>query len=280
LDKVKTLGGEYNQGALGEYMVAGELVGDVVEQYKAKAFGRKGVVFCVGINHSQLVCKQFNDAGIPAEHLDGTIEDSERKAILNRLHAGQTTIVTNANVLCEGWDEPTVSYVGLARPTKSLALYIQQAGRGLRICPEIGKTDCIIIDHANHVTEHGHILEERIWTLEGNLNIKTKKKKNYKECPVCAMWIKLKDSSCSACGYTYPIRTVNIIQADFVEKPVEVLDPLVKEYRALLRFAKSKGHKPGYAYFRLIDKYGQETVKAKLSYGASRKHQAECYYNV
>jgi len=279
LEKVKTLAGEYNQGALESFMATTSLVGDVVEQYRLKAFGRKGVVFCVGIGHSKLVCEQFNAAGIPAEHIDGTTPEGQRDAILGRLKTGQTMIVTNANVLCEGWDEPSVSYVGLCRPTKSLALYIQQAGRGLRICPEIGKENCVIIDHAGNMAEHGHILEERAWSLDGMAGVKKAKgKKNYKECPACDAWLTLLAQSCDYCGYTYPAPKINVIHADFTQAEAPKEYPmLIKEYRAFLRMAKATDRKAGWAYFRVRDKYGVDTTKAQLSYRESQKHIKECY---
>lgn len=281
LKSVKTLAGEYNQGQLENLMSRTQLVGDVTTQYLSKAMGRKGIVFCVGVKHSQAVCQQFNSAGIKAEHLDGAMNNKQRAGILERLRTGETTVITNCAVLCEGFDETSVSYIGLARPTKSLALYIQQAGRGLRICPEIRKTDCVIIDHANHIAEHGHLLEDHHWTLDGTLIIKKKKKKNYKECPVCGMWLPKTAQICDGCGYRWPGRTVNVIQADFREAKtnIEALHPVEREYRALLRFAKTKGYKSGWAYFRLIEKFGQEDVKTNLSYGKSKRHQSECYFN-
>lgn len=277
LDQVKTLGGDYNQGQLETLMSGTQLVGDIVQQYKHRAMGRKGVVFCVGIDHSKAVAEQFNQAGIRAEHLDGTMEDPLREAILGRLSSGLTQIVTNASVLCEGWDEPSISYVGLARPTKSLALYIQQAGRGLRICPEMGKTDCIINDHGDNVERHGHILEERYWTLDGKA-FKEKKKKKYKECQSCGELIPMAVRTCPACNFTPEGRAVNVVTSEFVEVKAEILDPILKEYRTLLRFAKNRQRTPAWAYMKLIEKFGLQKVSKVLSTGTSKKYQNEYYY--
>ncbi len=278
LKSVKKTAGDYNKGALDSFMSSTQLVGDVVESYRKYAPGRKGVVFCVGIKHSKLVTEQFNSYGIKAEHIDGEMNSTDRDGVLDRLRSGETTIVTNASVLCEGWDEPSISYVGLARPTKSLALYIQQAGRGLRICPEQGKKDCVIIDHGNNVDEHGHILEERYWTLTGKG--KKKEKKDYKECQRCFAWMKLSAKTCPECGFTPEVqsRAVEIQEeTEFVEVNVKDTDPILREYRKLLRFAKARNRKAGWAWFRVVEKFGQERVKESLDWRTSQRLQKECY---
>lgn len=276
LESMRMVAGEYNQSDLEELMSSVSLVGDVLEKYKETAIGRKGVVFCVGIQHSKMVCQQFNEAGIPAEHLDGGTPENERDAILKRLSTGETQIVTNCAVLTEGWDEPTISYVGLAKPTKALALYIQMAGRGLRIHP--GKIDCIINDHGSNVEEHGHILEPRDWSLDGKV-FKDKKKRKYKECRKCGEWIPVKASTCPVCNFVMIVPVeVNIAPASFVETKEEFTNPILREYRVLLKFAKKNKRPAGWAYFKLVGKFGQERVSQIVSQGISKKYQADFYY--
>lgn len=283
-DHVKTTAGDYNKGQLEDYMNQVELVGDVVDQYKEKAFGRKGVVFCAGVAHSQNVAEQFCQAGIPAEHLDGNTPELEREAILRRLNTGETMIVTNAAVLCEGYDEPSISYVGLARPTKSLSLYIQMAGRGLRIFP--GKSDCVINDHGNNVAEHGHILEPRKWTLEGKGKEvkKVKPVPPYKACERCALWHKRTDEKCPNCGLEKPKLLVESSKKSLQEAPMERVtkeeNEVLYEYRRLLLFAVKKSYKAGYAWHKLLERFGAERVNGEVSYRISRKYQSEYYYNL
>ncbi len=274
LDKqVKTTAGDYNQGQLEEYMCQVELVGDIVSEYQRLASGRKGVVFCVGVKHSQTVAKQFNAAGIRAEHLDGSMEEFLRDGILHRLHTGQTQIVTNCNVLCEGWDEPSISYVGLARPTKSLALYIQQAGRGLRIHPASGKKDCVIIDHGQNVDEHGHILDEREWSLHGKGKVKSKKKKP-KHCPQCDMLLPQTAMECLLCGWK-KVTHLEVVQLGKAIEEKRVEHPFIQKYRKLLRFAKSKNRKPGWAYFAMVEQHDKVEVDAVLTYRECQRIQRE-----
>ena len=278
LNKIKTTAGDFNQGDLQKYMMQNGLMGDIVQAYQQFAEGRKGVVFCVGIEHSKQVADQFNSAGIRAEHLDGTTPDAERAAILKRLRIGETRIVSNASVLCEGFDEPSISYVGLARPTKSLALYIQQAGRGLRIHPEGGKTDCVIIDHGGNVIEHGHILEERLWSLKGKPTRETLKNP-FRECRACHAWIPKASDTCPHCGFVRvrPQQIYQTQEAEFTEAKPENLHPIVMEYKRLLKFAKSKGIKPGWAFYKLIEKFEPSLVKHHLPFRESKKIQELVY---
>jgi superfamily II DNA or RNA helicase len=100
----------------------------------------------------------------PAEHLDGTTSKEEREAILARLATGETKIVSNAMVLTEGWDCPSIGCCVLARPTKHHGLFRHMIGRALR--PADGKTKAIIIDHAGAVYEHGKPEDRVEWTLD------------------------------------------------------------------------------------------------------------------
>src|SRR5207245_6523565 len=85
----------------------------------------------------------FCAAGIAAEALDGTTPLATRRAILQRLHTGATRVVANCAVLTEGFDEPSVDCIIVARPTQSAPLYQQMLGRGTSIYP--CKTECLIL---------------------------------------------------------------------------------------------------------------------------------------
>jgi len=90
-----------------------------------------------------------------------SIED--RDAILKRLEDGRTLVVTNCNVIAEGFDQPSVKCAVLARPTKSLSLYLQQAGRILR---PWNNHPAIILDHGGCALQHGLPQDEREYSLD------------------------------------------------------------------------------------------------------------------
>ena len=96
---------------------------------------------------------------VQAEHIDGQTPLDERAAILAKLAVGDIDVVTNCMVLTEGWDVPDIGCCILARPTKSMGLFRQMVGRGLRPAP--GKTDVVVLDHSGAVFRHG-LPEDRV----------------------------------------------------------------------------------------------------------------------
>jgi hypothetical protein len=99
-----------------------------------------------------------------------------------------TRVVCNVGVLTEGWDEPLVGCVILARPTKSLGLYLQMAGRGLR--PAEGKS-AVLLDHAGCVAAHGAPQDPREWSLAGKAKRAgaTGGASPLKRCPECGRMV-------------------------------------------------------------------------------------------
>lgn len=140
------------------------ITGDVIQHYRRLADGKRAVVFCVSIQHSENVARQFNDAGIPAKHVDGATPTEERRAALEDFRSGKLCVLTNVNIFTEGVDVPGMEAVILLRPTRSLAMYLQMIGRALR--PAEGKT-ALILDHVSAVQMHGFPDEKHEWTLYG-----------------------------------------------------------------------------------------------------------------
>lgn len=213
---VSTTAGDYQQDELQEAMNKPEIVGDVVKEWQKNAAGRLTVVFAVGVKHSIALRDAFRATGVTAEHLDGETPKAERERLLADLTAGRITVLCNCGVLSEGWDCPPVSCVCIVRPTMSLVLYLQMAGRTLRTSS--GKVDSIINDHGGCVYRHGLITAEREWTLDGEKSRpKGKRTKDVadcvKVCPDCDRVAELADEKCS-CGYVFkarrkPLKTVD-----------------------------------------------------------------------
>lgn len=166
LSNVKIRGGDYSEGELGDAMDNNVLVGDIIAHYKEWAIGQKTIVFAASIVHSKHIVEQFNAAGITAAHLDGKMSKTERERILSAWRTDALDIVSNCQILTEGFDYPELSCCILARPTKSLALCLQMVGRVMRVAN--GKSGAIILDHAGNILEHGVPHAERVWDLEGS----------------------------------------------------------------------------------------------------------------
>jgi superfamily II DNA or RNA helicase len=152
LDKVRRLGGDFNQGHLGAAMSASMAPQKIVEAWEEHAKGRPTVAFLPTIGVSVETAQAFNDAGHVAVHLDGSTSPVEREAALGRFRAGEVDVVTNVALFDEGTDLPSIACVILGAPTSSGGRYRQRVGRGLRLHP--GKRDCIILDVCGVTSRH------------------------------------------------------------------------------------------------------------------------------
>jgi superfamily II DNA or RNA helicase len=155
--------GEYQRASLGARMT-GQLIGKIVTHWLEHARGRPTVCFAPTIDKSLAIVEDFRRQGIAAAHVDGKMTDAERTTILKRLAHGELDVVSNVDLLVEGYDLPRLSALILARPTKSISRYLQMCGRVGRV--DASKTDALIFDHAGCYFEHGHPTDDREWSLE------------------------------------------------------------------------------------------------------------------
>lgn len=132
LKKVKTSGGDYAEGALGDALIEAFAPEVVAKAYVEHASDRKGLLFAPTVEAAYAFADAFNEEGIKTEVVHGALPREERRGILTRLREGATQVVSNCMVLTEGFDDPTVSCAVIARPTKSTGLYQQMVGRVLR----------------------------------------------------------------------------------------------------------------------------------------------------
>ncbi len=105
---------------------------------------RRTLVFCVTVAHATHLARALNALGVPTGLIHGGLKGEDRAQVLRDFRAGRLRVVTNIGVLTVGFDDPGVSCVAIARPTRSETLYIQCVGRGTRLAP--GKEDCLVLD--------------------------------------------------------------------------------------------------------------------------------------
>lgn len=152
LDKVKTRAGDLQDGQLGQAIEdsgAAEVVADAYRQFAAD---RPGVVFTPTVNSAKLMADVMTASGITTGVVYGDMPKDERVRVLDAYRAGDLQALANCMVLTEGFDAPWTSCAVIARPTKSAGLYIQMAGRALRLHP--GKTDALLLDVMGSSTRH------------------------------------------------------------------------------------------------------------------------------
>jgi superfamily II DNA or RNA helicase len=207
----------------------------------------------------------------------------ERGAILARLERGETRVVSSVGVLCEGWDQPSAKCCILARPTKSLGLYLQQAGRILRpwTDPETGATPrAIILDHAGCAIEHGLPQDDRDLSL--HLEKKRRGRAQAKapaarRCERCAAVLPLGAAVCPECGFELPVREAvpAEIEAELVEiKPISI-DEKRAAWDALCAEARERGYKAGWVFRAFKEKFGRSPPSTFLPRLDTQEYSAE-----
>ncbi|PWZ01728.1 P-loop containing nucleoside triphosphate hydrolase protein [Testicularia cyperi] len=128
---------------------------------------RSTLIFAVNIQHVQDLTQTFRQAGVDARYLHGGTPMLERRQLLQDFRAGQYPVLVNCAILTEGADVPAIDCVLLARPTRSRNLFSQMIGRGLRLSPQTGKRDCLILDIVGNI-EKGVVCTPTLFGLDAD----------------------------------------------------------------------------------------------------------------
>lgn len=276
---LKITAGDYNKSQLAEAMASTILRGDIVANWRMRSLAEVGsedmctVVFAVSVEQSKAIAHQFNEAGITARHIDGSMDDRTREAILKGLRKRQIKVVTNVGICTEGWDLPHLECVILARPTRSRSLYKQMVGRVMR--PDPDKRCALVLDHADCTRMHGFVSDPEKYSLSKNEE-RTKRqleKRKNKDCLKCGAIVSLFEQACPNCGYVFKRERVSEI--GYTEEELKQLTPeqiaeVKKKDRAdstpvhkrqryfneLCKTAMEKGYKPNWARMKFMNVFG------------------------
>jgi superfamily II DNA or RNA helicase len=267
LSRVTTVAGDYHQGELAAAMNQTNLVGDVVGHWLEHAGGRRTVVFATSIEHSVALAAQFRAQGVVAEHVDAGTPQVERDALFQRFRSGDTQVLTNCFLASYGFDLPELDCIVLARPTKSLMLYLQMLGRGLR--PASGKADCLVLDHAGNVHRHGFATDDRYWTLDGSRSLDAHQKRQAATrteektltCPDCKC-VFTGSRTCPDCGYYFAPRgrIVETVDGQLVEIGQYMARDRLEElefYLQLRAISEERHYRAGFAAHRFKERFGK-----------------------
>jgi len=154
LDDVKISGGDYQVGSLSQVMNTPERRALALNAWRERGLGKKTVAFCAGVEHARQMALDFEQLGVKAQVVDA--RTSNRKKILKKFRTNKIGVLTNYGVLAEGFDDPGIECILMARPTTSPLVYTQCIGRGLRTSK--GKNACTvidIIDRSKHQLQYG-----------------------------------------------------------------------------------------------------------------------------
>jgi len=277
LDNVATRMGDYDLHQLADVMDNRSITGDAVQHYRELCPGKPAVAFCVNVKHAEDVANEFCAGGFNAASVDGKMPLSEIRRRIAGLGDGSIQVLTSCDLVSEGVDVPHLAAIIGLRPTKSLTVYIQQIGRGLRPIYSQGfdldtragriasiaasiKPTCLVIDHAANTFKFGSADEDREWTLEGKpkragnknavVNIQAR------QCPQCYR-VHARASVCPECGYVYEVETstpeitdgkLSIIDKEALSRARRRQVAEAKTYEELKEIGRQRGYKPGWAW--------------------------------
>lgn len=207
VSEVKTTAGDYNLGQLADVVESQELVSAACSEWKRLAYDtgrRSSVFFCTTVLHAELVSAELHRMGFDVPVITGVTESHDRDSILSDFSNGSIIGVANVGVLTEGWDAPRLDCVVLLRPTKSLNLYLQMVGRGLR--KHVSKTDTLVLDFGGNIERFGPI------DLAQPATSKTKDERT-KTCPGCRSIVGFHKRKCPDCDFVFQPQPVKLCPA-------------------------------------------------------------------
>ena len=267
--RIRTGGSDYDPDSLGTaYENDKALAGDVIYNWMQHGENSQTIAFCPSIRHSKYLVDKFNLAGIPAVHIDGYMDDEERRIIYEAHDRGEYKILSCSRLLNTGYDAPQVKCLIDCYPTKSLISYIQRAGRIMRL--HESKDYAIYLDHAGNCQTHGFaedIIPEGLDDGERRFSernqVKEKKEPKVRECPQCTrQFVGIK----CECGYEIPVRDQIVTDDQILAKlnsdqySLEVKSEWLGE---LYLYAHEKGKSEGWAHHKFKNKFKEWPNKVK-----------------
>lgn len=265
LTGIRTRAGDYETTQLAEAMSAPQVIGCAVEHYRRHAAGLPTVLFAASVRHAESMAEAFRTTGIRAVAASGTTSVAERDAAIAGLATGAVEVLCSCDLISEGLDVPAIGAVILLRPTKSLALYLQQVGRGMRPVP--GKSELVVLDHAGNSIVHGLPEIPRRWSLDGGCALAPRRGRVSKAfCTSCAAVMPRGAEACRDCATPISAheRFVPHSNGLLSEVPPDVaawmvavhtspMPELLKQARTvadLVAIQRARRFKPGWVWFK------------------------------
>lgn len=153
--------GDYSDAELSLKFDCGKIRAKLYQSYEKFVKGKKGIIYAIDRRHASNICELYAVHGVRICMIDGTTPAEERNRLIEEFKAGTIQVIVNVNIFSEGFDCPDIEFIQLARPTKSLSLYLQQVGRALRISPN--KDHSVILDNVGLYNRFGTPMANRHW---------------------------------------------------------------------------------------------------------------------
>jgi superfamily II DNA or RNA helicase len=153
--------GDYDEQAMEILLNQDRIRASILGTYEKFAKGKKGIVYTINRLHNQMLATLFTSHGYNVAYIDSQTSKEERRKTVDEFRRGEIEIIFNVNIFSEGFDCPDVEFIQLARPTKSLSMYLQQVGRGFRVAK--GKKKVIFLDNVGLYNRFGLPSARRAW---------------------------------------------------------------------------------------------------------------------
>jgi DNA repair protein RadD len=223
---ISKVGGDYSLGQLADRAKQNpRRVGNLVENWMKWGENQQTVVFAINKDDSRAIVARYIEAGVVAEHLDGDMADGTREQILARFEAGETRVISNCDVLVEGYDLPSIGCIQLARPTLSVTRFLQMIGRGSR--PHGNMKYFIVLDQAGCCDRLGDPIQDWPWSLQGRKSRQSATDLAEIKLVTCEVCSRMRPANIFACPQCHPAPT-SVQVAMFGALPVEVEGILVE----------------------------------------------------
>ena len=249
LSYIRMMGGDYDVDQLDDLMANVECAEKIYREWSNIASHRKTIVFCTSIKQAEILCSYFYGQNINARVVHSQMSMEQRQNTLYNFSIGVVRVVFNVGILVAGYDEPTVDCIVFANPTKRLRRYLQQAGRGLRIAE--GKKDCLMLDCANIVREHGFCNDLRFFRPKLN----QEEACTVKQCPECGAIVNKTVKICPYCGYDFTTiqEEVKPARKKEIERLERAFDMQRELKQQIARLVELRGYKSGYKWYLFLD---------------------------
>lgn len=238
-DEIKTAaGGEFDQADMRDKAHKSTITGDIVDHWIKLTPGKLGITFTVDVESAVETAAAYRQKGVPAEAITGETPDTVRAALMDKFQRGEIKQLVNVDLFGEGLDVPGVEVISMGRPTKSLAVYLQQIGRALRTAP--GKAKGVLLDHVGNFIYHKAPDMPRFWSLDDEEYAKRSRTPDdlipLTSCTKCFQPREATIRVCPYCGHveTPAARSLpQFVDGDLIEFGPELLATLGREQARL-----------------------------------------------
>lgn len=240
---------------------SGAMAEDPVAAYVTHGGGRRCIVFARDMAHSRLLASRFVAKGIACASVESDLSDDARAEALDRFRRGVVRVLVNCQILTEGFDDPSVEVVVLARGCAHAGTFLQIVGRGLRISPATGKARCTVLDLHGVVHDHGLPDDDRAYSLTGEAIAVADTGLAIRQCPQCGQVFRAEEFAavgCPGCGYKIRARKDPAVRRQEMKlvRAAHTPEKRAAEWASLQKAERARGYKRGWAANVYRSRYG------------------------